>query len=199
MKSATSTKTEYATASDFCSMFEKQMASLYQLAFLLAADHDVAQRIFEGALEECRNATSVFRGQAGLWAKRAVVLNAIRLIAPRPSHAPLTEDCEQEYDWESPLDTPEEAIAQLSPFTRFVFLMNVLEKFSVAECAVLLRSTRENVIQTRTQALLATSFQKRLKNQPEFTRASTVLSADCSQPAHSDWDRSHPQFREICA
>ena len=146
-------KMEYATAKDFCSVFHRGMASLYQLAFLLAADHHKAQQIFAASLEECLNGNSVFRQRIGSWAKRVIVTTAVRVLAPACSQS---DDLRVGHEAPNlkPRGERHEAITRLSLFTRFVFVMTVLERFSVSECAVLLRCAREEIVQAQSRAVV---------------------------------------------
>jgi DNA-directed RNA polymerase specialized sigma24 family protein len=45
------------------------------------------------------------------------------------------------------------AILELPSFERFVFVMSVLERFSIQECSLLLGCTRRDVIAAQTRAL----------------------------------------------
>src|SRR5439155_20497922 len=45
------------------------------------------------------------------------------------------------------------AVLEIRPFERFVFVMSVLEQYSVHECAVLLGASRRNIITARICAL----------------------------------------------
>jgi hypothetical protein len=76
----------YATREDFSKVFHKDMNGLYQLSFLLAGDHEKAEKCFVAGIEDSVNENRVFREWARSWAKRIIVENAIRELKPRPSH-----------------------------------------------------------------------------------------------------------------
>src|SRR4051794_33674539 len=97
-------KTEYATAQDFCRAFHTGMSSLYQLAFLLAADHEEAERIFVAGFEECLNGNPVFKERVGWWSKRVIVTNAIRVMRPMSYQA---ADVYEEFKLPARSGTPE--------------------------------------------------------------------------------------------
>src|ERR1700693_6602292 len=77
----------YATGTDFCRLFAKGMSELYQLSFLLTADHQKAEQCFVAGLEDSMRSNGVFKEWARSWAKRAIVQNAIVQLKPHP-HTP---------------------------------------------------------------------------------------------------------------
>lgn len=188
---------EYAAASDFCSIFNKDMASFYQLAFLLTADHNAAERVFVAALEECLSGIAVFKGRASSWARRAIVTNAIRAVAPL---SPQTSD-PQTGGSSSGIDViwhvSEQFITRLSSFTRFAFVMTVLEKFSVTESAVLLRSSRRAVLNARLSAMLAVAQQAR-SYIPGTRGEATLIHAKSGTAQCLDWHKDMT-FSELTA
>jgi hypothetical protein len=52
---------EYATREYFCQVFQKDLDSLYQLAFLLTGDREKAQKIFVAGIDECASGNPVFK------------------------------------------------------------------------------------------------------------------------------------------
>src|SRR5262249_26983907 len=78
------------------------------------------------------------------------------------------------------------AIMRLSPFIRFVFIITVLEKFSDGECAVLLRSTKEEVVKARIRAFQAIALNKGSRPPIESLRPAAV-SGKTPRVAR-DWD-----------
>jgi hypothetical protein len=57
---------------------------LYLLSLLLTADRDKAERCFVTGLEPAAEDTAAFRDWAHSWARRTIIDNAFRLIAPHP-------------------------------------------------------------------------------------------------------------------
>ncbi len=114
---------EYATREYFCQVFQRDLDSLYQLAFLLTADQEKAQSIIVAGVDECASGNPVFKEWARSWSRRVVIKSAIRLIEPVPgeSEERHIEDGERETEL-----APGQAVAHLSPFKRFVFIMSVL-------------------------------------------------------------------------
>src|ERR1700751_3536797 len=78
---------QYATATDFCKIFAEEMHSLYLLSFLLTADKDKAEQCFISALGECLEGIGAFMEWARLWARRAIIRQAIRMMRPAPENA----------------------------------------------------------------------------------------------------------------
>ncbi|HWC16712.1 MAG TPA: hypothetical protein VG498_06840, partial [Terriglobales bacterium] len=182
------TKIEYAAARDFCSIFHNQMASFYQLAFLLTADRDAAEHVFVAALEECLNGIAVFKERASSWSRRVIVTNAIRAAAPVSFQTSNAWAQESSSDSEAILHFSEKTITRLSPFTRFVFVMTVLEKFSVTESAVLLRSSRKAVVNAQLRAISALA-QQAPAYIPEMRAAASIILAKSSPTQCPDLHR----------
>jgi hypothetical protein len=74
----------YATAASFVEVYNEEMHSLYLLSILLTADLKKAEQCFVSALEEYLQGIDVFMEWARLWARRAIIKQAITLIAPVP-------------------------------------------------------------------------------------------------------------------
>ena len=149
---------EYATRSDFCRIHIEQMNSLYLLSFLLTADPQKAEQCFLAGFEDSVSNNFVFKERADLWARRSIILQAIRLLCPRPTDENESSDARL-----SPLvgKVPAEVraypnfarVAGLNSFERFVFILSILEKYSAQECSLLLGCFRRDVINARTAAI----------------------------------------------
>jgi hypothetical protein len=149
---------EYATRSDFCRIFIEQMNNLYLLSLLLTADPRKAEKCFVLGFDDSINNNFVFKERANLWARRCIILHAIRLLGPRPSdEAELNEARPPQAVGDVPAELrayPNFArIVVLSSFERFVFIMSILEKYSDQECSLLLGCFRRVVIKARTTAI----------------------------------------------
>jgi hypothetical protein len=142
----------YATPGDFCAIFSADMDSLYSLALVLTRNHDSAQQCFVAALNDCRFGSAVFPEWARSWSRRMVIKNAIRLLDP------LLKDVDGEAEPGSEaiagrMDPSTRPYLQARPFDRFVFVISVLEGFTVRECAALLGSSPREVEQARLRVL----------------------------------------------
>ena len=145
--------TRYATVTDFFATFNEEMHSLYLLAFLLTADHDKAEQCLVCAMGECAEWIGVFTDWAHSWSRRAVLKRAIQMMMPVPEHADEVSIVTLKASATSGEDNnPFAAILLLDPFERFVFVMSTLEGQSDAECAVLLRCSRRDVMMARVLA-----------------------------------------------
>jgi len=149
---------EYATRSDFCRIYLEQVNSLYLLSLLLTADPQKAEKCFVLGFDDSIGNNSVFKERANLWARRCIILHAIRLLSPRPSDENESNEAGlSQLIGEVPAEVrayPNFArIVVLNAFERFVFIMSVLEKYSDQECSLLLGCFRRDVINARTTAI----------------------------------------------
>jgi DNA-directed RNA polymerase specialized sigma24 family protein len=146
---------DYATVQDFCRAFLEGMDELYQFAFLLTADHQMAEHCFVAGLEECVTSNHVFKEWVRSWAKRTIIQNGIRALMPRPpmassgaftapqSNGELVQNRHFKLDW----------MLALGDFDRFVFVMSVLERYSDQDCALLLDCSPRQVEEARARAV----------------------------------------------
>src|ERR1700677_4853047 len=132
----TTRPTPYASCEDFRRVFDEDMNSLYRLAFLLTADQQKAEQCFVSGLDDVVKGNPVFKEWARSWARRAVILNAVRVINPRPadgngrgrsSFDPVNNDGKA-----LPAEKQAEiaAVLELDAFERFVYVITVLEHYS---------------------------------------------------------------------
>jgi hypothetical protein len=149
---------DYATMSDFCRLFMDEMSTLYQLSFLLTGDHEKAEQCFVAGLEDSVKQNLIFKQWARAWAKRMIVVNAIRMIAPRPEHAAdpqMAVDLEFARDFHIVRDKEGTlaGVLELADFERFVFVMSVLERYPEQDCLALLGCSLQEFREARTLAL----------------------------------------------
>lgn len=148
--------TALASGPDFCRIFTEKMKDLYLLGWLLTGDGEKAEQCFVSGLGDCVKGNAVFKEWAQSWARRNIIQNAIRMMAPVEKHPaapvavpegiyPLVAGPEIRVEFE--------AIMKLEPLERFVFIMSVLEGYSYQDCAILLGCARQRIISTREQAL----------------------------------------------
>jgi hypothetical protein len=148
----------YATRSDFCHIYVEEMNGLFFLSLLLTADPQKAEQCFLFGFEDSVTNNYVFKERAHSWARRNIILRAIRLLCPRPGEATESHGARL-----SPLigNVPTEAqaypdfarIVALNSFERFVFIMSILEKYSAQECSLLLGCFRRDVINAQVTAV----------------------------------------------
>ncbi len=123
---------DYATRDDFCSVFERDMKSLYLLAFLLTGNHKESEQCFVSMVESSFRERVVFKEWVLPWVKRGLIKNAIEIV-------------QGEYG----IGT----VTKLAAFERFVFVMSILERYSNWECSLLLGCSMNKVAQARMRAL----------------------------------------------
>jgi hypothetical protein len=150
----------YATDSDFCRIFRDDMSSLYMLSFVLTADHEVAEKCFVSGLDDCSTGNRVFKDWARSWARRVVIKNAIRVIAPgnaTTEQIPATA-AKSDVDFLQQMKRPElafelQALIGLPAFERFAFVMSFCEGYADRDCALLLGCSRDRLVTARSRAL----------------------------------------------
>ncbi|MGA8618880.1 MAG: hypothetical protein WB660_10250 [Candidatus Sulfotelmatobacter sp.] len=146
-------RSDYATRADFCRAFADDTDSLYLLAFLLTTNHEDAENCFVAAAEQAFKPNTVFKDWAVSWIRRTLITRAIATIFGRSNQEKRRPD--RWYEGQNEIGLTIDAITLLSERDRFVFVMSVLERYSVHECSLLLGCPPGIVIESRTRALLA--------------------------------------------
>jgi DNA-directed RNA polymerase specialized sigma24 family protein len=175
--------TPYASSEDFRQVFDEHTNSLYLLAFLLTADQKKAEQCFVSGLEDAVEGSPVFKEWAHSWARRAVILNAVRVLSPRPA-----DGNDRGRSSSDPADSNGKALSdgqqaeiaailELKPFERFAYVITVLERYSDQECSVLLGCTRRDVLAARTHVLqqLASEAATHYRQQPTASPENPAL------------------------
>ena len=175
---------EYATSGDFCRIFVEQMNSLYLLSLLLTADPEKAAQCFVSGFEDSLRNNSIFKERAELWARRSIILQAIRLLCPRPNDENELNEGRSPQIGEVPAEVRAYPnfvhVVRLNSFERFVFIMSVLEMYSNQECSLLLSCFRRDVINARTAAirhLASVVFADETQPMSDLTLKSSVANA----------------------
>jgi DNA-directed RNA polymerase specialized sigma24 family protein len=147
---------QYATAADFRQIFTEDINSLYLLSLLLTGNPEKAEQCFVEGIAESTKENRVFKEWARSWARRTIILSAIRVIGPRERSVTTIQNADLELVMDKvPMVLHAEvcAILELAPFERFVFVMSVLERYSDNDCSILLRCARRNIVTARTHAM----------------------------------------------
>jgi hypothetical protein len=137
------TNDEYARAADFCAVFTRDAESFYQLAFLLTGSERRAWDCILMAMEDC-NKAKVFKPWAASWSRLAVIERALK----SSSGDSMVSSSDAERD-----SNEARAILQLKGIDRFVFVLSVLEKYSIRDCAILLRTNKREIAEIKTRTL----------------------------------------------
>jgi DNA-directed RNA polymerase specialized sigma24 family protein len=149
------------------------MDRLYLLSYLLTANEELAEKCFVQGLQDARNGNRVFRDWAESWARRTVIMNAIRAV--RPSAQAVTKhsgNVRGEFLAEVPQGN---AIVALPDFERFVYVVTVLEGYSDRECALLFGCTRDAVVAARVRVLQALGSEEGMQTQLKAVDAAKPL------------------------
>ena len=159
---------EYAGKADFASVFESERAGLQKLALLLTANSEVATRCLIRAFRECISRSSVSKEWVLSWTRRMVIRKAISLVMS-PGSQPIANTSDgagNELRAFSSGDSigaiaTSESIVDLPEFERFVFVICVLERYSIHDCALLLdKSPREvDEVRHRVRNLVGPAFE----------------------------------------
>jgi hypothetical protein len=146
----------YATSDDFRRVFDEDMNSLYLLSYLLTADREKAEQCFVSGLEDAVEGNPVFKEWARSWARRVIIINAVRAISPRPREEDNGRSSSATVSSNGKTPPVEQveiaAVLVLEPFERFVYVMTVLERYSDQDCSLLLGCARREVVAARTRA-----------------------------------------------
>ena len=148
-----SRQTDYATATDFCRIFDSDMNRLYLLASLLTADRDLAEKCFVSGLEDAKASNPVFKDWAESWARRTIIVNAIRLLAPYAVRSAMSVPKSSALLELKSLPPQLAAIVSLGAFERFVFVMSVLEGYPDRDCRLLLNCSSADFAEARIRAM----------------------------------------------
>lgn len=156
---------DYATAEEFESLFEHQRQPLLRLALLLTANSEKAEQSLGFALRDCRLNGSVATDWIITWARRAIVRNAIQLVSPPVSVSATQTLNDDGHDGKMLgisgtisicVDVP--SIVKLPDFERLVYVITVLERSSIQDCALLLARSPKEVRDAQKRALAIAAF-----------------------------------------
>ena len=141
-------KSLHATAKDFEQLFARETTDLLRLSLHLTANAEKAECCVILAMRDCFFRSSVLKHRMGIWARRMVIRNAVRLIWGTPHD--VVDDSVFEFQLQ-PSDYPVEelkesvAILTLPDLDRLAFVICILERYSILDCALLLRKTPQKV------------------------------------------------------
>ena len=147
---------EYARKDEFASVFASERVALQRLALLLTANSEVAKRCLIRAFQECIESSSVSKQWVHSWTRRMVIRNAVSLVmGPEgQSFVNTNRNADDQLIAFSPDDSLDanaesESILDLPEFDRFVFVICVLERYSMHDCALLLGRSHRDINEAR--------------------------------------------------
>jgi DNA-directed RNA polymerase specialized sigma24 family protein len=151
-----SERCEYARKEEFVGVFDCERVGLQRLAILLTANSEAAKRCLSRAFQECIASTSVSKEWVVSWTRRMVIRNAISLVMGPGgrSFVNTNDDADDGFVAFSPDDSlgviaASGSILDLPEFERFVFVICVLERYSIHDCALLLGKSRRDINEAR--------------------------------------------------
>jgi DNA-directed RNA polymerase specialized sigma24 family protein len=144
-------RSDYATRTDFCNAFTSHTNSFYLLVFLLTTTHAAAERCFVDVTEQAFKPNTVFREWTVSWIRRTLMARAITMVFGEFNRGKQSADRWYQGRGESGLAI--DAITCLGDLDRFVFVMSVLEGYSVHECSLLLGCSPAAVTESRARTL----------------------------------------------
>ena len=165
----------YANASDFCAIFAANIDSLYALALLLTGNHEEAEACFTQALEDCMSGNKVFKPWAESWSRLSVIERALRMKSPRVVEAAAAMAFGEATSTALPSELA--SVLRLDAFRRFVYVLTVLEKYSVRDAAILMKHPKRAIEAARLQAIEILGRAAIRANDPIPLPLSTALSA----------------------
>jgi hypothetical protein len=172
---------QHATSEDFRKLFTDDVHRLYLLSFLLTANRKKAERCFVAGLDACVDGDSVFKEWAHRWARHMIVRNAVQMIAPHPDSTRSTSGVFRSADETNMTeialqDVPFARALALEDFERFVYVLSILEGYSIQDCAILLGTSQQTVEETRVLALNHIADSERILAAPTNDSSSTGVS-----------------------
>ena len=141
-------KTLYAASTDFKGVFTEELTDLLRLSLQLTADAEKAETSVILAMKDCFFCCSVPKSHAHTWARRMVIRNALRLVWRTPNS--ILRESEFEIHLQ-PGDAEAEALREsvqvlsLPDLDRLAFVICMLERYSILDCAFLLGRTAQEV------------------------------------------------------
>lgn len=150
----------YATTNDFQKLFAREMTGLFRLSLNLTADAEKAESCLILAMRECFSNRAVAKEFALIWARRTVIRNAIRLVLGTKNAIPIDIYGEAGPDFhlqpsEHRIEELRDSLVvlELADFDRLVFVISVLERYSILDCALLLKKSPKEVNDARVRAI----------------------------------------------
>ncbi len=138
-------------SADFCRAFSKDIDALYSLALVLTGDPQAAETCLLAALDNCLRERPGAERSARSRSRWNMIRQAANVVLCRPDRAH-TKPLKRLDTTQSPVML---AIAGLPLIERFAFVVTVLERYSVSECATLLHRQSREIARARVEAMQA--------------------------------------------
>jgi hypothetical protein len=151
-------KTYNATIEMSRKLLTEGMSGLYLLSLLLTGNRKDARRCFVAGVARCVDGNRVFKKWATSWARGIIVRSAIWIRSPHCG-PPGSEGSVLRSATDHTLSDNDirygrlASVLVLGDFERFVFVLSVLERYTDRECSVLLKSSLQEIEETRRRAV----------------------------------------------
>lgn len=142
-------RTDYATCKDICAAFEREMDQFYLFAFLLTGNHASAEACFLRVMNSAPGDQLVLKQYVPSWIRRRLIKDAMETVFGTSRSTKATDPWFEGAPAKDAIDH----LAQLPDMERFVYVMAVLEGYSMKQCSVLLGRTVETVNTAKVRAL----------------------------------------------
>lgn len=145
----------YASDDDFRRFFTVEIDSLFRLSLLLTADAENAEHCLTLAMGDCFGAKTIFKDFVRVWARRMIIQNAIQLVLTDESDAGNSAGVESSLDSGDVHQNEhlkEAAVLGLATLDRLAYVICILECLSIADCALHLRKSSQEVKDAVTRA-----------------------------------------------
>jgi DNA-directed RNA polymerase specialized sigma24 family protein len=152
---STNQKGLYATPQEFEQLFAEQKTELLSLSLHLTADAEKAESCLFLAMRDCLFRSTVSKDRVHTWARRMVIRNAIRLVWGTRNDMVAESGFELHLQ---PSDLPLEALREsveiltLPDLDRLAFVICVLERYSILDCALLVGKSPQEVYDAMVRA-----------------------------------------------
>ena len=146
-------RADYAATVDFCDIFINDTKHLYLLAFLLTANHQESEQCFVSTVEEAFKGQAVFKEWVRSWLRRTLIENAIEIVLPASARNGREQEFWNAWQPGTQRECEIDTVTKLASFERFVFVMSILERYSIWDCSLMLGCSMKKVVQARMRAL----------------------------------------------
>jgi hypothetical protein len=151
-----SERCRYARSEEFAKVFERDRPGLQRLALLLTANSEAAERCLRRAFRECIASSTISKEWVRIWSRRMIIRNAVSLVLEPEDESFINtnEDADHGFVAFSQEVSPgaiagSESILGLPELDRLVFVICILEHYSMYDCALLLGKPLRDVNEAR--------------------------------------------------
>lgn len=165
------TSFDWATQRNVQNYFAAAMNDLFCLAFLVTAHADRAEECVIRSIRECMKSTRILREGLPAWVRNSIIRNGIAIANQFKKDSQEDKECIAVIPPSSRapagLADYSAGVLELSSFDRLVYVICVLEHYTSRHCALLLRTSREEVREARIRALAhIAEFESRWRERP---------------------------------